>query len=1175
MADEAEGNVHIVARLDYKNVGYPAGTMVAYQYQKKEGSSYRPLLTLAEATAAGDASTKDIDAYIDDIPDESSHTDRNSKSCGVVIIPAASHVPNSDSIVAVDAVTTKNKCFVNEGPDAEHAHYVMYISQQVHAQVGDTFRVVMAIIENKETHPNLSTEISCAAERVITIDNPIDIHVSGYTGAWPNHTRAELRSKTADPTNPTPEYTLRDANATYSATAVIADKFLPSGKREGSGKCMFDVVRTIEAERGLPSSNDEWFKKRFGCTRLQFREIMMAFRKDVPENKMRLETNWNNITPDMFTYDGRSQAQADSMYAILNRLIVDSAIIEIGVSSYDVYLADNNNAYAVFWPIPASGTYVDETSGKTKSIPVCSTPRWFEIHSDAAQYSLRYGYDNMWAGNYYITPVVRSSLTDATNGNLKVRVSEIASTNDSYAVAIGWNSTALIESNDPDWTDSKVFKYDQDKNMIGQTPGTYAYYTKGSEVTFTPQASGNTISLKAGYWYRFRSAFYAAAKENVYTEDGPTPAGYAEFILAIAPDTVTWTPSHAGKANYWNDDNNWTVVMKNQPADGFKARVPMGDSKVIIPAVEEGMLPIASDVVVNRTDTLHFGYKKNTCKKILFKPRSQILGQEKLTYETAFVDVLVKTGNWQTFSPALNDVYSGDMYIPFAPNTTGTGSSIDTEDFNPKPFPYGEGYSQSYNPRVYPFAFYQGFYNASVPVPFYNTDLDGTPVNNDTKKQSKNSVDWVKTPSLEMYYAPGSACVITGYDDSDLDDREIVVRLPKPVDSYRGFGKNGGSNYVAGPAITIDRPNKMNQNLAYDKYTLGVADGINYTLSNATASEIFFFGNPTMSLVDVYKLCVDNAGVLKHEEGNYHFTAYKLIDEKTSTYTVKDIDGPGQFFIAPQRAVGLIAASERTSLTIKLKPSALVAITGDGTMVSHDEVATPAPKRIKAIEAEINKKRLYITASNETDWGVKKSYLTLGEQEGASSGYRYGEDALNISSGLNYYSDESFSTPLSMYTIADNKALMQDVRDTLGIIPLLFTTLPDYTYDQYTLLSFSTEGIWEEPLYLYDALTNDSIQIRNGLQIAIQTPQSDQMRYFINGHRAPKQTENTNVATGIDLVNDESSSTEDLSGKTVIYDILGRRVCVLGEHDLMTNIQLPTGVYILQRGNKAERIVIK
>ena len=1180
LVNEAGGDVGIIARLDYRNAGYPAGTLIAYQYQKKDGDTYKPLSTNAEASPA----EGDIASYVNDVS-ATPATDINGKSCGVISIPAPSYVPCNgttpcDSIVDAGQVATRSKCYVNEGPDAEHAYYVMYLSQEVHALVGDTFRVVMAIIPNKDAHPNFSTA-GCASERIISINNPVELHVSGYDGVWPNYTRSELNGSDE-------AHNLREPNAAYAVTATINDAFLPDGKRPGSGSCMFDVVHTLSDDQGFGA--DEWFENRFGCSRAYFREVMTIFRTDVPENTMRLETNWNNIRPEDFMYEGHSKAQADSMYTTLNRLIVDSAFIEIGLSSYDIYMASNNNSYNVLWPIPASGHYIDATTSETRSVPVCRTPRWFEIHSNQADFSLRFGWDNMFAGNYYIVPIVRASATDA-NSSLPVRVSAITHDGSNVAV-LGWDATTIIETNEPSWNNAvhtKTFRYRQDKDVRGETPPVAVsdyYYAGGTTgktdtiVTFTP-APGNDYTLKAGYWYRFRAPYYRATVGSTFTE-ATGSVGYAEFILAIAPDTVRWTPSYAGKANYWNDDHNWAPVMANPPADGFKATVPMGDTKVIITEVAEGMLPIVSDVVKDQLDTLHYGYKKNTCRKILFKPRSQILGQEKLAYETAYIDVALTTGNWQTFSAAINDVYSGDMYIPYAttydPGTPGSGASIDNEDFAPNPFPY-TNYSGSYNPRVYPFALYQGFYNASVPVPFYNTDEDGTPVNNGTKQQSKNSVDWVKTPSLEMHYAPGSACVLVGYDETDADGNEIIVRLPKPDDSYNGYGKYGGV-YISGPAININRPNKMTRNLAYDKTALGDADGISYTLHNETPSEIFFFGNPTMSLIDVYKLCVDNESVLKHEGGTYHFTAYKLIDGTTSTYTVKTIDGPGQFFIAPERAVGLIAATEATSLTIKLKPSAMVAITGEGTVVSGEGIASAPQRRIANHQSLItNKKHLYITASNETDMGVKKSYLTLGEQMGASRGYVYGEDALCISSGLNYYSDESFATPLSMYTIADNHALMQDIRDSLGLVPLVFTTLPDYSYSDYTFLSFYTDGEWDRAIYLYDAVTGDSLSIHNGLEVAVRTPQSDQMRYFINGNSQITSGENQQgVTTGIDIVEDENSQpqiTNDKSQTTIVYDLLGRKVAVLGENELLARINLPTGVYVITRGNKAERVVIR
>ena len=1036
----------------------------------------------------------------------------------------------------------------------------------VSATDNNTFRIGMTVMNNLNDRPTFAEE-SCATFRILNIKQTTGLLVNGLP--WGNATRAQAEA--AD--------TLLPANQTQRASIKLTVSDKVGTHNTKNPRCKFDILHMTADARPRTTAGDAAFLAAYGCSRTQFVDDMEAFRIDDDRNVMRDITDWNLVTPEMFTYTGRTPEVATAIYNRLNHLIRDLHVLEIGLDYRDIYMGDRADSYFYLLPVPATGLFEVENGSSTGTdttwnASVCNDTIWLELHSEEPQAKLRYGFDSR-VGDTYIVPIIRSSLSDA-NAGLKVRVAEIT-TAPSYSVILGWQETELIESNDPNWTGMQIFNYQQDINMRGHKPSETSYYTKGDIVTFTPVA-GHTINLKAGYWYRFKTNFYRAESAEVYPADGErTLAGSTQFILAIAPDTVRWTPEHIGKANYWNDDHNWTPIMHNAPADGFKATVPMGDTKVIIEAVDEGLLPIASDVVEYQKDTLHYGYAKNTCQKILFKSRSQILGQEKLTYQTAYVDVLLKTGEWQTYSSALDDVYSGDMYIPFAPNTTGTGGSIDTEDFNPTPFPYGDGYSQNYNPRVYPFAFYQGFYNASVPVPFYNTDIEGTPVNNDTHQQSKSSVDWVKTPSLDMHYAPGSACVLLGYDETDADGNEIVVRLPKPNDAYNGFGKKDGV-YKSGPAIEISRPNKLNRNLAYDQYADGFSleNGLSYTLTNATSSDIFFFGNPTMSLVDVYKLCVDNADVLKHEGGTYHFTAYKLIDG--TTYTAKTIDGPGQFFIAPERAVGLIAASEGTSLTIKLKPSALVAVTGDGTIVSHEEIVTPAPQRRLANDVEFNKKRLYISASNETDWGVKKTYLTLGEQIGASRGYVYGEDALNIASGLNYYSDESFSTPLSMYTIADNKALMQDVRDTLGIVPLVFTTLPDYSYSDFTFLSFYTDGIWDKPLYLYDAVTGDSLLIRDGMEVAVRTPKSDQMRYFINGYAAPQSgSGDSGVITGLENGGDNNQSpiTNNQSGITVIYDVLGRRLMTLGEYDLISNIQLPTGVYIIQHGDKSERMVIR
>lgn len=1082
-------------------------------------------------------------------------------------------VMNNDLLFS--GATPHIKSFVKEGDN-----WVIYLATRLPVSATDdktTFRIGMTVMNDLEDKPTF-TEEECATFHIFKIKQTTALNIDG--ASWTNHPRSWYDGSAG--------IELLAANETYRASVALQLDPMIFGNSTANPRCKFDLLHATENVRANDAAGDAAFEAKYGCTRTQFKDDMEAFRIDDERNPLREITDWSQVTWQDFTKTGRTDDVAKAIYNRLNHLVT-SGLLEIGLDHRDIYMGDRADSYFYLSPIPASGRYElrlgnhNGTADTTMHASVCNDTLWLELHSEEPTAKLRFGYDSR-VGDTYIVPTIRASRSEA-NGldskHLNVRVAEISTTNDAYNVVIGWNATELIDSNDPAWTGIQVFKYSQNKDMRGHVPSETTYYAVNDVIEFTPQASGNTITLKAGYWYQFKVPFYAVSKSDTYSDDPATPTGHSQFILAIAPDTVHWTPAHPDAANFWNDDANWTAIVNNTPKEDVIAKVPMSDTRVIIPQVAEGLLPIVADYVVEEKDTLHYGYDKNTCKEILFKKNAQILGQEKLDYKKAFVDLRLLSGNWQTFSPALKHVYSGDMYIPRNPATA------DASDFAPGTFSQGEGSSFTSNPRVWPYAFYQGFYNSSVPVAFYNSDEDGLPVAT-TTAQSKNSVDWVQTNLLDKYYTPGAACVLNGYGPSDKDGEELVVRLPKQETEYYGYGKDPNTGkYIAGTAVTLSRPafNELEHNLAYDKTALGSAEGLSYTLHNAIASDIFFFGNPTMSLIDVYTLCTDNASVLKHEEGTYHFTAYQLIDG--SSYTVKPITGPGQFFIAPQRAVGLIAASAGNDLTITLKPGALVALTHEGTLVSDKTIKGGAPvRRMPKAQEKVNRNFLYISAANETtdEWGgetVSKAYITIGESETASRAFVNGEDAPNIASGLNYYSDYSFSTPLTMYTIADNQAMMLDVRDTISMVPLAFATLDEkYTFSQYTLLSFAMEGDWKEPLYLFDAVTGDSIRIVNGLQLSVVTPQSDQLRYYINGAaNTSSADDHSGTPTGIEIVNEPNDQVpNDQMGNDQmvhIYDVLGRHVMTLAPNDLIYNVKLPTGVYIISRGNKTERMVIK
>lgn len=1316
---DANDSIYILSRVDYTDSELPAGRVICYQFQKWDNSAnggaggYVPMITSDYDSGTGTYTCRPLNTtevypgyYKVGMNREEAVTNPAFKSAvlnsdyGMIVIPENEYNPaNSGTsagwsparvaainriqeILGGDRSSYKNetgriktysdimtattfhfdgqgKFYVNEGTNA-NPHWVMYIIVRVKASDSDngSFRIAMNTVSTVDQKPNFSSA-SCSNERIVRVQGSVDMLVDG-NDSWPNKTRTELAAlDELIPANTPVTIGLR-----YNAPA--------DAKAGTTTACRFDLLRAFDFMRGYTEMTPEqqaaadlqWLGI-YGCEPGDFQEAMNVFRAEDVNNPNRNVYDWNDVTKESFRWiPGYDEAKADSMYNLLNRLIVRDRLFEIGLSSRDVYMANKQDLYYYIRPIAASGSYTKLLTNPERDTIVegiiCNAALWVELHSAESPDSLRFGYDKKF-GDSYMIPIIRATKT-AANTALTVRVATISD----HAV-IGWDSTYVVDTNDPTWNPAThTFRYTQDR--ILQERLYSGYYKQDEVVTFRPvdaahitrlnrtdceclnyDAAGttydpanprakdtsgdnvfirpgagpisgcnewhvlpqtsdpdpkkripgyqvpNNFTLKAGYWYKFKTSFFNNSAIVPYNMgDNPSGANAAYFILAVVPDTVRWTPHYTDRTNYWNDDNNWTAVVNKQDFNGSLATVPLEDTRTIIePLEDQSYLPVVN---YDSLGLKEWGFKTATCKDILFKHNTQILGQEKLTYTgKAFIDVPIRTGNWQTYSPALKYVYSGDIYIPRQAGKAAN-SNVNNPydpDFAPAPFNDGSGWTDNYN-RNWPYAFYQAYYNTSVNFAFQNTDKDGA-LDTETKSP-KNSAEWVKTNVLDQPLTPGKAVALLGFGPTDVEDSMLVVRLPKQEKGYRYIGKKNGV-WTAGDSVTVRTVERdaITANLAYDKATLGESDGVTYTLTNALESNVFFFGNPTMSLIDVYRLCEDNKDLLEYTEGatnSYSFTTYNMKDG--STYNTEVVNAPGKYFIAPQRAIGLIAASPRTTLNIKLKPSALVALSSGGTIVHNIDPGAKKAEvaRMATAEALVKDKLLYIAASNETNKGLYKAYITLGESSVATRGFRKGEDAISLSSGSTYYNSTAFATPLSMYTIADNQPLMLDMRDSIFSVPLVFATLDTvtnangvrvwskYRFDNITRLSFALEGNWDKTLYLYDALTGDSLMIVNGLQVGVQTPESDQIRYFINGGRriqtpvVPDPVD-PGVVTGMENVNGENNSRLNNNHSTIIYDILGRRMRVLGEYDLLQNVNLPTGVYILQRGDQTEKIVVR
>lgn len=1135
------------------------------------------------------------------------------------------------------------KFYVNEGT-VENPHWVMYLINRVSADDTDngTFRLAMNYVDEVDNQPNFS-ESKCSTERIIVVKHPVaakvDDKIVGDT--WHNYDRAHL----SDPAYAGDEFL--PANTVHTLSMRFTP---PAGYKNGTenrAECRFDLVRAFDFMKDYMSMTpeqqaaaDAQWEDIYHCTVGDFQRAMEMFREpgdeDTPNPNCKVY-RWNDVSKDGFQWNGTSKVKADSAYNLLNRL-VEERLLEIGLSTREIYIGNNQNIYFYIRPIAASGSYIVAAHDGTDSVAeasVCNTPIWVELHSTEVPQELRLGYDKKF-GDSYMIPVVRASAAVA-NSELPVRISEI--THDletNTGITLGWDSTRVVETNDPAWKSTSSFRYTQDKILQGDI---YAnYYKKGDIIRFRPVdaahvtalratdcdcydydptgttydiehprnhgASGtnavvmpetplrdcnqwhkqaqktgsdetrqpgyqvaNNFTLHAGYWYKFRTSFFTKPDVLLGYESNASaglPLGYSYFILAIAPDTAIWAPSHDEGENLWNDDDNWTAIVNGEPFHEAIARVPMEETNVIIgrPAVEN-QVPVVNNTLPGDIEKgeVDFGFKTATCRDILFRPLSKIYGQELLDYNRAFVDVRFQEGTWRTFSPAIKDVYSGDMYVP-VDSAADMASYFAPLRFDSSPF------SASHN-RAWPYLFYQSWYNQTVRHAFQNTDKDGNPVD----YREKSSAEWQQTNVLDESMTPGKVSAVIAWGPEG-NTRDIIVRLPKQESVYHYVSMDGT---VDPTEIKLGRTafDEINHNLAFDKTALGGANYKDYTLANQTPAKLFWFGNATMELIDVYRFCLDNADKL--EGDGTSFVVYELTGE--SAYAVYVLTPntvrAHNFYLAPMRAIGIMAKEATTSLTLRLNTHALIPMPGSMEPVQD---ITPAPARRMRTFEETYSATLYISATASADGEKYKAYITLAENNSAHDEFVGGEDAECIVS--QNMADFTFHTPLTMYTICENKTLMYDSRSLLGRIPLGFAMQSEYSFDDRIVLSFATEGKWDRPLYLYDALTNDSIMILNGMRVTIAAPQTDEIRYYINGAaNTSSSDDHSGTPTGIEIVNEPNDQVpNDQMGNDQmvhIYDVLGRHVMTLVPNDLIYNVKLPTGVYIISRGNKTERMVIK
>ena len=488
--------------------------------------------------------------------------------------------------------------------------------------------------------------------------------------------------------------------------------------------------------------------------------------------------------------------------------------------------------------------------------------------------------------------------------------------------------------------------------------------------------ANNAVTFHEGFEYKIHTTF---CDVNDASDAGAChPDLY--LIIKVVPEYVTWndegttvTPNTNVGTN-WSNDANWSRSSKaelysttyqdntdiNASLTSTPATyVPMKFTYVTIPtgnvAPKLKNLTKATNGLYNNigaTATTNIQYDmmvkvenecghsisgdiydcekfySNICKEIYFKPSAELINQQYLTYEKAWVEKELTSNTWYLMSTPLRDTYAGDMFVPLSATATKNGRQ-ETEAFQAITFP--DQADATYSRTKYPF--YQhswgSTFGSTVRVASndnYRTDysakLQSSAVTETAFANWGHSFNDVQEP-----YTTRTAFAIRAHKKTQ--GTAALIRLPKTNTTYNYFDWKDTNP-------TVDPKTSGVKTITKDGYGKLLVDkdqnATQFEVDVATLQSVggyVLVGNPYMASIDMTSFLAANSLTgywtyegsavtamtdgkirplqgffVKKESGNITFTPAMMVDGNHAT------DTP-----APAREFTMTATSNRGQST--------------------------------------------------------------------------------------------------------------------------------------------------------------------------------------------------------------------------------------------------------------------
>lgn len=1134
--DAANTSTAVVVRMDYSELTIYSADDInqgkkKYAYYQIYNKTDKHIIKLT-APVEENGEIKYEPAYFNEENIESNN------QYGSVAIPTPSYVPTADNR---DNIQESVRGYIDGLIDGSERHGKCFVYDRV---TGKYFLYVIHIIPNVDHHSNEGYEDHIAHSH-LEKDKDYELRIS--------HDPNELAS--ADCASKTPLHATQDTYVKLNTEGeeplrvecidnVCANDFhmLEVKVQNTFATSVGGSLQTVEANvhadwlwgyefddvfcnhltmtHEQEEATNEAFAQQYGCSRAELRAAIAAMRRvptnDDPNPNYQVD-NYRNL---QVVKDENDNILFSQEQINLIARLCQEGLLSLYKTNEMFYLGSED--IARYWVYPVADDASVVINGETYTLHDCDEPKWVKVKSAYSEYGVNIAPGDFEANKtdpqHLQLPTVRVVQPTAGNTEIAIPIKEIVGQTQLYSTLYsGTNLTIDLANPIHEVLEFVDIQYDR------------------IEVAPAP------TSWEVGEKYLMRMSFYdSAGHAYIGGNEDNCRVGYIYFYVLIVPNTVQWTGAVSAE---WGNDDNWVGVKE----DGTLMEIghaPLEETNVIIPELPEDK-PYPS---IGSTDLYpkDIHYTHNQCQDIYFAVGAQLHNQHLLQYKRAFVDMQIQAAQWNAMASPLKGMYTGDMYVPHQ-GKYPDGSSVEyTSISDHSDYPFVVREFTGTRTQTAPYVFWQALYNKRVSNQHENGNSSSPALTNESL--------FLQTNSLNQKLEPGTGYQVLGYGPTHGTADEIVIRLPKPDNTYYYYYSNGEQSQQS---VSVTHSSQ----LAFEP-----TDGVmRIELKNDLASNQFMFGNPTMAYIDMAAFLEANKDILAPKY-------YSIQNSAWNAQNMYSIAADGGGLLAPMRSVMLELATGKSdrSISVKLSSEHLVTRT---PIMAIESPSRPSPQRVSAdFSEQPQSMTIYATSSA----GQAKCMLIVSPD--AIDAYDSNEDVLFTSTGVE--TSNIVTTPVNMYTVSEQVPMMIDVRENIDTVPLSMLVHDSYRTTQVEFAFYLTKN-WDKECYFVDKMTGTRIRILDGTIMTVQMPQDHEQRYYIEG---PDQyigsgeggvtTSTSSIKTPSDAtlrayslsLGEVTVSASELMREVKLYDMAGRLIGyqMFGMLQHTTTLSAPTGVCIVE-----------